>query len=142
MQDDKLIEPIEEVADFLSVPITLKIKGAKKFYVLREVDGQARDLYLNNLAGRLKGGGDTTSVRDFRDMQANLLSRCIYKKVTTDNEDPPSKSTPEQLEKMEEIPVTIEELRTWPARIQALIFDRAQKLSGLDTEAEEEAGNG
>ena len=141
MQESKLTEPIDEIADFISVPVTLTIKGVKKFYILREVNGQARDLYLNNLAGRLKGGGDASHVKDFRDMQANLLSRCIYKKVTADKEDPPSKSTPDQLEKMEEIPVTIEELRSWPARIQALIFDRAQKLSGLDTEAEEEAGN-
>jgi len=141
MQDNKLIEPIEEIADFLSVPITLTIKDTKKFYVLREVNGHSRDLYLNNLAGRLKGKGEVTQVRDFKDMQANLLSRCIYKKVTANKEDPPSKSTPDQLEEMGEIPVTIEELRTWPARIQSLIFDRAQKLSGLDTEAEEEAGN-
>lgn len=141
MQDDKLMEPIEEIADFISVPVTLVIEGKKKFYVLREVNGQARDLYLNNLAGRLKGSGDTSTVRDFRDMQANLLSRCLYKKVTVDKEDPPSKSTPEQLERMEEIPVSVEELRSWPARVQSLVFDRAQKLSGLDTEAEEEVGN-
>jgi hypothetical protein len=95
--------------------------------VLRELSGTQRDKYLNNLGNRARTNkdGKVVGMKDFDGMQANLLTRCLYR-VNTGNPDTAFKEG---------------EVQAFPARIQSLLFDKAKELSGMDDDAEESAGN-
>lgn len=105
------------------LPVTLtNADGVAEQYVLRELTGRGRDQYLNNLTGRLVTDAKGNSrMKDFTGLQSNLVGRCLFRK---DGQ-----------------AVTEAELVQWPARVLSKLFDKAKELSGLDDDAEEEAGN-
>ena len=82
-------------------------------YKLREIDGKARDGYLNNLAARVKtdAAGKSLGVRNFDGLQANLLARCVV--------DAAGKLVGETV------------IQSWPARILEALYKKAREMNAL-----------
>jgi len=100
-------------------------KEVEKF-ILREMDGVARDSYISFISKRMKSDskGDT-QVTNFDGLQANLLHSCLFR-VTDQGK---------------ETAVPMGTIQKWPSRVVGALFDKAKEISGMDDDAEEEAGN-
>ena len=116
--------PMKLSLKLTEVPVTLERgDGTEVKYVLRELSGKGRDRYLSRMSNRLKynNAGKPVGMKSFDGLQASLLILCLY------NED--------------DALVTEEELQVWPASAQDALFQKAQEISALNTEGEEEAKN-
>ena len=51
------------------------LSGEVEKAVLREMPGAERDAWLNSMSPRLKG---TAGVKEFKNLQASLISRCLF----------------------------------------------------------------
>lgn len=103
-----------------SIPVELaNQQGVPENYTLSELTGVKRDEYLNDTASRMKFGADgkAQGVKDFKGMQATLVSLCLTKGSGGEK-------------------VTIETINTWPASVVSALFKEAQKLSGLEAQEE------
>lgn len=102
-----------------------KIKGAP--HVVREMNNQQRESYLNDVTGRVKltETGSAKSV-NFNGQAAALLTRSVFNVETGES-------------------VTADDVATWPASMIAVLSDKAKELSALDKDAvkkkEEDAKN-
>tara|TARA_R110002020_G_scaffold12409_6_gene45510 strand:- start:18591 stop:18995 length:405 start_codon:yes stop_codon:yes gene_type:complete len=94
-------------------------------YILREMNGAARDQYLGFIGAKMNTSkeGDI-QMTDYEGLQANLLSRCLFKIVDGKRE-----------------AVDFKSIQDFPARVQTALFNKAKEISGMDDEAEETAGN-
>lgn len=104
------------------IPVELNNSaGVPETYTLSELTGVQRDEYLNDTASRMKfdGQGKAQGVKDFKGMQAKLVSLCLTKGSGG-------------------APVTVETINTWPASVVSALFKEAQKLSGLEAEVPKE----
>lgn len=99
------------------------VEGQEKTYVLRELSGAQRDTFLNEIGGRMKfnAAGKMSGLNNYIDLQTGFLSLCFY--------DDTNSLVKKQV------------LREYPASVLAELFEVAQKLSGLDKGAEDEAKN-
>jgi len=96
-------------------------------YVLQELDGAERDRYLQDVGGRIRiaKDGNAAGVKNFKGMQAFLVSLALKKQVSGD---------------LENVPV--DTIQGWPSKVVSGLFDAARELSGLDKEdGEDEVGN-
>ena len=95
-------------------------------YILREMDGAARDSYLSFIGKRMKSNeaGDAT-VTNFDGLQANMLHSCLFR-INDDGK---------------EVRVPTGTIQKFPSRVIGALFEKAKAISGMDDEAEEEAGN-
>lgn len=95
-------------------------------YILREMDGSARDSYLSFIGKRMKANesGDST-VTNFDGLQANMLHSCLFR-INDDGK---------------EVTVPTGTIQKFPSRVIGALFEKAKAISGMDDEAEEEAGN-
>ena len=102
------------------VPIILETEEGEKRLVLREMTGKMRDEYLQGISGKMRydSQGKPSGLKSFKDLQADLLSFCLY-----DGDDC----------------VKIEEIRELPASAQKELFVKAQELNALDEKDLEEA---
>lgn len=132
-------EGLEFDLDIKEYPIYFNLSGDQITYYIREMTGQQRDDYLNALqkmmgksamsGGKLSAG----SIQSFDGIEAELLSRVIFKEVPSDEDE------------VKKERVSKKEIQTWPAPVQHKLFLKAQKLTGLgdeDEKSEEEAKNG
>jgi hypothetical protein len=106
------------------IPVELEDAGGKVLRcVMRELDGQERDKFLNIMSTRMKtdAKGKPSGVKDFTNLQASLLVASLFK--------PDGK------------PFTSAELQKFPSSTQTELFKMAQKLSGLDEKPEDDAKN-
>jgi len=89
---------------------------------LRELNGTERNQYLDKMSSRFKIGkdGKAVGIKNFDGFQADLLRASLLD------------------EKGE--PVSAEVIEALPSSTQQELFKRAQRLSGLDTEAQESKG--
>ena len=93
-----------------------------KTYTLREVSGKQRDLFLNDMSKRVDfAKGEAQSISNFEGLQAGLLALCLY----------------DENNKL----VTKDVIQGYPSSVISSLFAEAQKLSGLDADAENEAKN-
>jgi len=111
--------------DELKVELEDPETGETGKYILREMNGKARDAYLGFIGKKMNTSknGDV-QMTDYEGLQANLLSRCLFKIVDGKRE-----------------PVDFKVIQEFPARVQTSLFETAKKISGMDDEAEETAGN-
>lgn len=94
-------------------------------YVLREMNGLARDKYLGFIGAKMNTSKDgDIKMTDYDGLQANLLSRCLFKLVDGKRE-----------------PVPFKLIQEFPARVQTALFNKAKEISGMDDDAEDTAGN-
>jgi hypothetical protein len=88
--------------------------------VVREMNGYQRDMFLNKQKD--KANIRTKEVKDFKDVQTELIARCLYNKGTN-----------------ELVPVIA--IRDFPSKVQGKIYDLCVKINGLNETAEVEAKN-
>lgn len=104
-----------------SIPVELAnpVSNVPESYTLSELTGDKRDEYLNDTASRMKfdAQGKAQGVKDFKGMQAKLVSLCLTKGNGGEK-------------------VSIDTINTWPASVVSALFKEAQKLSGLETPEE------
>jgi hypothetical protein len=97
--------------------------GTVKTYILREISGRKRAMYMNAISSKTARDprtGKAQGIKNFDGIETALLELCLYEEGAV---------TP--------VPkATIEE---WPSRIVTHLNDRAKQLSGLDAKAEETA---
>jgi len=123
---EDLSAPMEFTLERTEVPVTIKdpISGSETEYILREMSGAERDSYMDAQKSRLIIGssGTVTGVRSFNGLQAMLLARCLY--TASDNKLVDSKT-----------------IQGWKSSVQNALFERANKINGLDKNAEKRAKN-
>lgn len=96
-------------------------------YLLRELDGNTKGMYLKKMSTKVVLGpdGEIKSFTDYGGLETTLLGMCLY--------DP----------KDELVPVDV--MQTWPSTALTSLFDLAQELSGLTEKSkkklEDEAKN-
>jgi hypothetical protein len=108
-----------------SIPVELaNASGVPENYSLNEMTGVQRDEYLNDTASRMKFDpkGQAQGVKDFKGMQAKLISLCLTKGSGG-------------------AAVTVETINGWPATVVSALFKEAQKINALEAEKEEPAKN-
>lgn len=120
--DDEVVE-YSLVLEEVPFRVTNK-DGSKRDLILRELDGVQRDDYLGFIGARLKmdSAGKAAGMSAFDRIQSSLLCKAVWD---------PAKSAyvPEG------------EIRKWPSSLIQKLYDRVQKISGLDVEAETAAKN-
>jgi hypothetical protein len=116
-----LLAPMTFVLERQKVSVTLTdpATGQAADYTLEEMNGTQRDSYLNDVANRVRVGpnGKSGGVKNFTDLQAGLLARCLRKPDGT--------------------LVSVKEVQQWPSSVQSELFIRAQDLSALGDDADE-----
>lgn len=107
--------------------LSLKLKEKKiqigdDMYVLKEMIGTQRDSYMEDQGNRFEPGekGKAAKVLDWKGMTSFLISLCLYSKKGG-----------------EETAVPQEIINKWPASVQKVLHEEAQKLNGLDLTNEE-----
>ena len=85
-------------------------KGEEEYYIM-EMTAEERDDYLQVLSSRVNG----EQLKDFRGVQAELLSRSMKKKKDGS-------------------PVTKEEIQQWPSSVVTTLHELAQKINLLSEE--------
>ena len=105
-------------------PFTAKAPdGVRQRYFVFELNGTQRDDYLTFIAGKTVESNGTRRVKNFKDIQAFLLAKAVYKEGETK-------------------PVPLSTIQSWPASMQSKLYDKARDLSGLDKEeGEDDPGN-
>jgi hypothetical protein len=109
--------------DFDSFPVTIKLNGKEEKFMMRELSGEARDRYLQDLGSRMRTDkdGKPAGMRDYKNLQATLLSLGLFH---SDGK-----------------PVDIKTIQKWPARVQKQLHEKLTQMSGLDDDAEDDAKN-
>jgi hypothetical protein len=105
-------------------PFKFRIKqkdGAFKYYELREMGGTALDTWTAYQASLIQVDrkGNRRPKENMDGFHAQLICLCCYDENGS--------------------PVPFNVVRNWKGPIQADLFDRCQKMNGLDDEAEERA---
>ncbi|MFA5376327.1 MAG: hypothetical protein WC455_11335 [Dehalococcoidia bacterium] len=95
-------------------PQTEPVKLSGKDYSLREASGDAATKFANARLSCIKLGpdGKPQTVRGIADVEPLLVSLCLF--------DESGKNVPEAT------------VRSWPARVQKVLYDRAKEMSHLD----------
>lgn len=99
--------------------VTLEGDHGNEEYELREMTAAARDVYMDSLQLRLSRNaqGDVVGIKKFEQMQADLLTRCMFRKK-------------------ENTPVPVSEIQKWPASVVASLYTEAQTMNRLNQKAE------
>lgn len=126
--DDLNPEPQGDKFSLILKEETISIEGKDGIiqeYILRELDGDMRDNYVNLMIGKSKtdSKGKTVGVSDVRGLESALLTRMLFKKE--DNSAVPQA-----------------QIQKWPSGMRTRLYERALRLCGLDKSAEENAKNG
>lgn len=105
------------MAEKLTFETTLKelpVVIDKENYTLRELDGQQKGKYLNQMGSRIELGADgkVSGFKDYAGLESTLLSLCLYN--------------------AEGVPVSKNVIDSWPSSMLTRLFDAAQELSGLN----------
>ena len=98
--------------------------GKVQKYILKEMDGTARDQYLSFVGTRMAASDDAKSLSNFDGIQANMLFACLFR-----------------IDGDKEVRVPVGTIQKFPSRVLGALFDKAKEISGMDDEAETEAGN-
>lgn len=108
-----------------TVPVVLidAASAQERQWSLVEMDGEARDSYLEAIRARTKPGSDPSRpvLTSFKGMQAELIARCLH----TDAGEL----------------VTAARVQQFPASVQTALFKACNELNGLDAGAVDEAKN-
>ncbi len=111
------------------IPVTLIDPETEKDqeYMLRELDGEFRDEYLNKVGSKMRINERTGAIlglKNFKGIQSGLVMKCLVK-VTDDGEEEVDEKT----------------IQSWPSSVVTQLYNKARELSGLDESAEDDAKN-
>jgi hypothetical protein len=112
----KTVKPLKFTLQRKEVPVEID----ERKYVLKEMDGYHRDMYLNIVTKSQTGSADgrTIRVKNFEGLQAKLINLCLFNESGEN--------------------VATEEIQKWPAAMQTELFREAQSLNGLDDDIKED----
>ena len=117
-----------EVLDFSLVLATKPVflideEDIKTEYYLRELNGTQRDAYLTFMGDKVKYNkkGKFCGLQNYDGLNASLLCRTLFVKSGNAS-------------------VPVAQLQKMPSQVLTKLFKTAQKMSGLDMEAGEDAG--
>jgi hypothetical protein len=98
-------------------------QGMVHTFTLREMVGLERDRWLNSMGDRVKvdGSGKMIGLRKFENMQASLITKCLY--------DQHGQLVQEKV------------ISTWPSTAQKALFEMCKEMNGLNDEDEEKEKN-
>ena len=97
-------------------------QGAEKRLVLRELDGAERNRYLNKMRNRVQiQNGKATGIKSFDGFQADLLTMSLFSE--------------------DGVALLPEEIDALPSSTQQTLFEKAQRMSGLDREISDDSKN-
>jgi len=115
MTTETINECLVFTLDFQEKPVTI----AGEDYVLVELDGKARDSYLNNVGGRMRvnAEGKPSGLKNFDGLQASLVAASLRKIIDG-----------------KQIQVKATTVQSWPAKVVSALFDAAKELSALGQE--------
>jgi hypothetical protein len=120
------------------VPVKIydKEHDEEKWYIIREFTAKERDAWLNDVSGRMRTSeaGNVTGVKNFTGMQGMLLT------LTMTHADCESSKDGDTIISNGK-KVDMNTVQKWPARLQTRLFELAQRICGLDDEAQERAKN-
>ncbi len=104
--------------------IVLTGKDGKKLeLVMRELDNAGREAYLSNVTKRMKTNSQgVQTLDDVGGLQSSLLTKCLFWQGT-------------------DKPVEVKEIQSWKAKTVQTLFEKAQRMAGLNEGAEAEAKN-
>lgn len=124
MADNGSTHPVADLidlGDLEPVQIPYKIKG--EVYILKEASGDAAVKWRNAQFRATKFGpeGKLSSVDGMSDTEPYLVSLCLFKLTTKGNQPV-------------EVPVPAAIIRSWPNKIQKLLFDKVVEISNLKEE--------
>jgi len=113
------MEKLKFTLKLKEVPVDIvDIDGQEKVYILQELTGAQRDIFLNEMGERLKyTGGKAQGLTNYEGLQAGLVSLCLF----DDKKEPVKK----------------EVIQSYPASVLSSLFDAAQELSGLVVDEKE-----
>jgi hypothetical protein len=117
------VEKLSFNLELSEIPVVLKTSdGEEKEYVLREMTGKQRDIFINKLSDNAKYvNGQPQGLKSYDGMHASLLVLVLFDKAT-------------------DMAVTKDFIQGLPARISNSLFQKAQEMNGLAAgEAETEA---
>lgn len=121
-----------------SVPVVLTLTdGNDESYALLELDGTARDRYLNDLNKQLgvSPRSSDAKVKDFTGLQALLVCRCLHRARHTASDDGPRVAEVYEAASREFV-------QQMPSSVLVGLFDACQQLCGFDTEDKEKGDKG
>jgi hypothetical protein len=106
-----------------SLVIVLEGESGEERVTMRDLSGAQRNKWLTSMGDRIKFGpnGKPQGFKTFDGLHSSLLTMCLSR---------------------DGVPIAREEIEEWPAEVQSKLFDKARELSGLDSEAAEDLGNG
>lgn len=118
----------ESLPELSASPAEWKFRMGGKEYCLRELYGTQRDRYMTASQENLKFDqkGNVVGLRSFDDHQVALIKLGLYEK---DDSGTFTKMVPDAI------------IRSFPASTQKTLYDRLQKMCGLDPKADEATGN-
>jgi predicted mannosyl-3-phosphoglycerate phosphatase (HAD superfamily) len=92
--------------------------GTEVSYLMRELDGDLRDAYLNRLAKRAR----QNNVHDFTGLFSSLLTLAMW----------------QENDEGVWVRISEKEVQKWPSTMQKELFDMAKVMSGLDDAKKQE----
>lgn len=102
------------------------VDGEDVTFQIRELTGKQRAGYMDNLVKRMKyDGGQAVGLTKYSGMQTSLLAMCLFREQGGEFK-----------------PVTQQEIDAMPAVVVNALFEKAQTLSGLTNEDDDDEGNG
>ena len=107
-------EVLEYDLDFQVKKVKLKNKetGLVEEYTITELKGTDRDKHLSNMGARVRFADGQPAGMNFDGHQAYLITLAMRDKDGK--------------------PVTIEQVQSWPSRVQEDLYSRIQKMSKID----------
>jgi hypothetical protein len=139
---------LELSLELVEVPIILTTKKGPQYWIMRELDGTARDSYLQSLASKMTmRGGKVDGLRDFNGVQAALLVKGMHRVPEPGDllwwwQGEDSSCRPDRnLVPVLTVAATMAEVQSWPSRVQDALLKQLKDLSGLEDNAEENAKN-
>jgi len=99
------------------IPVVLEDENGEEIQcVLKEMDGQSRDKYLNVMSKKVAVGPDgSASIRTYDGHLTDLVKRCLFYQDSGQ-------------------PVPEDTIKKFPSRVLSALFDEANKLNKLGDE--------
>jgi len=103
--------------DRKTVSLEMEIEGVPKSYTLKELTGLDRDKYMEFLNNKSTGKGMDRWVKDPVNIQAKLISMCLY----------------DEMDK----PVQITAIQKYPSSVVQALYMECEDISGLAVDEKE-----
>ena len=116
-----MTEEVEELMEFDLTPVEVPVKIGGADYILREATGATSIAYQNAIINSTKPGLDgqpTQITSGLSAIEPMLVSKCLF-----DSENKPVKQ---------------DVIKSWPSRVQKVLYRKIKEISDLDESGEQD----